>query len=87
MVIKHIKPIRLVIDVQLIRLMVIRHIRPIRLVIKQLRLLIKVNEQLVFQRLNIQLFQQLFLMGYIQYIFLDKLKEYIQFNIQLHSNQ
>jgi len=59
----------------------------VKLVLVKLGLILMVNEQLIFQLDDIQLFQLLFLMGYIQYICLDKLKEYIQFSIQRHSNR
>jgi len=47
----------------------------------------QVGEQSVFGRLDIQLFLELFLVEHILYNVLGKLEEYIQFDIQLDSNQ
>jgi len=46
-----------------------------------------VDEQLIFQLDSIQLFLSICQQERIRYIFLRKLKEYIQFNIQQRSNQ
>jgi len=66
--------------IRIIHIMAIIHIRPIRP-------LIKVNGLLVFQLPNTLLFPKLFLMEHIRCICPRKLKECIQFNIQLRNSR
>jgi len=81
--VKHIRLVKVKHMIKL-KLVMVKHIR----LVKQFRqLLVKVSEKPIFQQPNIQLFQQLFLMEYIQYIFLSILMGYILFNIQQHNNQ
>jgi len=59
----------------------------IRSKINELIVLEQEDEQSIFQLPNILLFQQLFLMEYIQYNDLDIPKECIQFDTRQHNNQ
>jgi len=90
-VIERIKQIKLVIEhIKQIKL-VIEHIKQIELVVKHIRqfelIVLKLGDVLlVFQLLNIQLFQQLSQLECIQYICLGKLEECIQFGILQRSS-
>lgn len=77
-----VKRVKLVVDKR-VKLVIVK----LKLVLVKLGLKLKVNERLIFQLGDIQLFQQLSLMGCIQRVSLDRLKEYIRFNIQRHNNQ
>jgi len=65
--------------------------------LKFILIIMTINEQPIFRRLNIQFFIKLFLkrhiryiffqLGYSQYICRHILKEYIRFNVQRRNNQ
>jgi hypothetical protein len=97
LVVKHIKLMVIghtKLAVKQLKLIIKQAIIQLRLVIKQpveqlkpIKLVVLINEQLIFQLDNIQLFLDIYQLEHILYISLKRLKEHTLFNIQQHSNQ
>jgi len=81
-VVKHIELEQVVAHIELVE-------EHIGLVGEHIELVVRLGEHepIVFRRLDIRLFLELFLRGRIQCIYLDILGEYIQLDVQLDNNQ